>query len=582
MKSVKFTTTGLSLLEKRCISQAFENTEFELEETMTSATSYLLAYKSNFTEKRILAERWSIPVISVQWVYRSLSIKGIKQYRLRKYEGCVFCTSGVTNNLFINYYRLNGAHHSSIMNRYCDFLVVKSADLISDKVLYAKECDIPIIPCEHVFDDQFSLFKRAIQYESFIAEALTDEIFNGKIFYFEGNTPMHQLVRRLVVEHGGNRVDQMGPDVDYSIYFGDPSRKGRNLVWYQWILDSADLNTLLSSDGYAVDQTDLPVLPLSRAVVFPMVCKEESLRTRNKIQALGGEISLQINSKVTHCIVERKSNHLQNKMKACFRMYRINICLMEWLNQCIYYMKKVNESKFEITASLRSLPEVVPAKREAGKKALIQHSSNTLNGWKVQFTGVIDLLRESALSILRVKDVEVIDTREYSPACTHLIVGAVNVSLKLLSAIAAGCILLDCQIIEDLRMNVYTVETDYSLEKRELKIDAPKNEKIVRKLITAAPFWKKKKEETGRLAFSDWCVHVLAEKDKEKIEQLIENGGGVVLKDLSPEEASNKNVLFFVDEKTSVPENIIQSQRIQMKSIILHLAGAKPSSMNIM
>ncbi|EHY66053.1 hypothetical protein NERG_00749 [Nematocida ausubeli] len=573
MKPVQFTTTGLSSLEKSLIIRLFKGTEYILEETMTSSISYLLSNKSTFTEKRILAERWGIPVISIMWVYKSLSQKSILQFKLRKYEGCVFCTSGITNDLFINYYRLHGAYHSSVLTRYCDFLVVNSLEQDTDKIIYAKEWNIPIITAETVFDDRITFFMKTIQYESFISEPLTDEIFNGKIFYFEGETEIHKLVRRLIIEHGGNRVEEPGPDVDYSIYFGSDG-KGRNLVWYQWILDSADLGTLLSSEGYEVHHAELPSLPLENMIIFPIVCKEEGLRTKNKVNALGGEVSMQISSKITHCIVERKSRQLQSKMQVYMKTYKIHVCFLEWLNQSIYYMKKLNENKFEMPVGLKTIPESVMDRTEMRKRASVKYMPGNLDGWKVQFTGLVDTLKEQAVKVLQEKGVAVIDSPEYSPECTHLIVGAVNVSLKFLCAIACGAVLMDYQVIDDLKQNTYTAEKSYNLETRNIKIDAPRNEKIIRKLIRAAPVWKAKKEKCKKKAFTGWRVHILATKDTARIEQLIENGGGEVVVH-GADENIHKNSFYFVDAATKVPPEIPPAQIIEMKDIIGHLAQAK-------
>lgn len=573
MKPVKFTTTGLSSLEKDLIAKIFETTEYKLDETMSSSTSYLLAYKNIFTEKRILAERWSIPVISVLWVYKSLALKNIMQFRLRKYEGCVFCTSGITNDLFVNYYKLNGAYHSSVLSRYCDFLLVNTADQVTEKVIYAREWGIPIIPSEYVFDDRVSFFLKNIQYESLIHEPLTDEIFNGKTFYFEGDTAVHKLVRRLVIEHGGNRVEEPGPDVTYSIYFGG-AKKRKNLIWYHWILDSAELGTLLSLEGYAVDEPELLPFPLTKSIIFPMVCKEEALRTRNKVHALGGEVSLHMSSKITHCIVERKEKPLQSKVRNYLKMYKISVCSLEWLNQSIYYMKRLNEAKFELFSGLRAIPEVTLEKKEALKRATVKYISSGLDGWTVQFTGLTDALKGQAIAVLKAKGATVIDSAEYAEACTHLIVGAVNVSLKFLSAIASGCVLMDYKVIDDLKQNAYTKESDYALNTRDLKIDAHKNEKIIRKLIMAAPGWKAKKELSEKRAFSDWTVLVLAEKDKEKIEQLISNGGGVVLNG-DIKENMHSGIFYFVDNASSVSAEIPSDKIVQIKDIILYLAGIK-------
>ncbi|OAG29226.1 hypothetical protein NEDG_01299 [Nematocida displodere] len=564
---VKFTSTALSSSEKSLIAKIFANTSFVLEESMSVESSYLLSYKSVCTEKKALADKWGIPAISVLWVYESLSEKTILSYRLKKYDGCIFSTSGITNPIFINYYRLLGGHFSTELNRYCDFLVVKSLEHSSSKVEYAEDNSIGVVPAEEVFYER-SRGNREIVYDTFSQDVLEEELFNGIVFLIEGVSEIARLVRCKVIEYGGSRVEREGSDTHYEVYFGG-SRKGKKAVWYHWVLDSIELGTLLSPEPYRIPAHPAPELPLARCTVFIGVCREEAIKTRNKVLALGGEVTQQINSQVTHCIIEDKKSLSRIKIKEIDR-YKISICTLEWLNQCIYHLKRVKEGRFHVLCSgqeIKHTPLPITDENRPEPRTTIRIQPSAFTGWVVQFSGVSEGLRAEAARVFETKGAVVVDSQVYSTKCTHMVIGVVNVSLKFLSSVATGTYLLDYSVVDDLKSNTFTTEADYALSSARIRADARKLEHLVKQLTLAAKEWRKVKAQTGKGAFNNWKVTVLAEKDRATIEQLITNGDGQILADPDP------STRLFIDKETTAPGNL-PNDTIQMKDILKYLVKA--------
>lgn len=566
---VRVTTTGLSVKEKSLIRKRFIGTKYVLEESMSCKTLYLLTYRSIFTEKRVLADKWGIPLINVEWAYKSLCEKSILSYRIRKYEGCLFSTTGVTNLVFVNYFRLLGGWYAPVLSRSHDFLVARDRDRKSAKTEYASECGISVIPADDIFFNRS--VRNRMQYSAEQGEEKAkDEIFNGMVFCFKGSSEIHTLVRKVIIEHGGSRVEKEAGDREYHIYFGGRSKQ-KNLIRYQWVLDSAEMGVLLCVDPYKVVEIEVVPLPLKNTVILLMVGNEEVIKCKNKVEALGGEAVLEISSRVTHCIVETSRSAYARK-RAALGMYKVHVCTIDWLDQCIYHMKRVKER----ADKEESAPVVVTVEKRP-KRILLGRKTDLLYGWTVQFTGLVSDLRVEAAETLRAYGAVVADEISYTEKCTHLVVGTVSVSLKFLSAVAAGTTLLDYSAIDALKKGRYTHESNYSLDKRFLSVDVGKNEKIVRQLICAAPEWRKRREKTGEKAFSGWRVLVAVEKEKENIEQLIINGGGEIVRDpdLNQEDKKeDKNILIYTkkDNKRCNNTPITQNKCIQMAYILKYLA----------
>lgn len=551
---------------------------------MSFETSYLLTYRSVFTDKRILAERWGIPVISVQWVYESLAEKNIRAFQVRKYEGCTFSTSGITNQIFVNYYRLLGAHYTAELNRCADFLVVNHALTEGDKLAYAQEHGIPVISSETVFQDRIELLQKPVEYRTFVQELRREEMFNGVTFYFVGSSDIHQLVRKVIIEHGGTRVEEAGSDITYTVYFGGRAR-GKQLIWYQWILDSAELETRLAPDAYLVREQPPAARPLEQCTVYLMVCPEEQLKSRNKVLALGGSVSLCVTSKTTHCILDSRKDVGLLKKQLHLEQCHVRMCSAEWLNHCIYQMQKIKEQRFELDPEIKPVLQLQPVRSDARKKTVLRHLPCGLEKWVVQFTGLVEDLKQEAVMILVSKGAAVIDSPEYSRECTHLIVGTVNLSIKFLSAVAAGKELLDYQLIDDIKRNQFRDGKRYSLKSRDFKLDVGKSQaQLIKHMIAAAEKWKRHVARTGQLAFSQWKVLVLPTDKKPEIEALIANGGGEVLE--CPQENADMSgvpadVLVFASKHAVVPPALQHLRRLQMADIFRHLgclATETPSS----
>ncbi|KAI5184563.1 hypothetical protein NEHOM01_0238 [Nematocida homosporus] len=566
---IQFTTTGLSIAEKSLIQELFVGSLFVLSESMSFETAYLLASRNFFSDKRVLADKWGIPVINVAWVYTSLCEKSIMRYELRRYEGCFFSTTGITNPVFINYFRLQGATYTPALTRVCDFLVVSSKSLASLKTEYARENGIPIVAAEDVFLNRLEKTEKPVRYDAISSpDQAKEEIFNGLLFYFEGSLPIHSLVRQVIVEHGGNRVQRRGSDVDHVVYFTG-SKREKNAVRYQWILDSAEMGVLLSPEPYRLVDEELPSLPLGRMTTYLVVGKSEGLKTANKVKALGGKVVGQMGSQVSHCIVESRGKIESVQKKLLLEKYRISTCPIEWLDQCIYHMARVKEpSATGYTGQLPGSGLVIKPER---KRILLSRAKEDLCGWTVQFTGVGDELKKEAEAILTGKGAVVLDTQEFSTECTHLVVGSINLSLKFLSAVATGVKLVDYRIIDDLKKSAYTRAEDYSLLDRDIRVDVGKNERLVKKLIQAAPRWKERKEESGQAAFTGWRVCMLVEKERYKFEKLIANGGGEIVPEVS-QENYDSDIMVFTDKTTVQPDYVSQKSIIQITDILKYLA----------
>ncbi|KAI5189993.1 hypothetical protein NECID01_0788 [Nematocida sp. AWRm77] len=583
---IKFTTTVLSSAEKLLIRKMFKGTDFVLEEAMSFETAYLLTYKNVFTDKRILAERWSIPVISVQWVYKSLTEKNILAYRLRKYEGCSFSTSGITNSVFANYYRLLGAQHTSELDRYSDFLVVNQRQKEGDKMQYAEENGIPIVAADGVFQDRVEHMKKDVQYNTFVQDVAKEEMFNGITFYFAGSSDIHKLVRKVIIEHGGTRVEESGSDVTYTVYFGDKPKQKKNLVWYQWILDSAELETLLAPEPYFVKGLALPPLPLKDCAVHLMVCAEELVKSKHKVLALGGSVSMSITSQTTHCVLDSRKDAGAAKKHGHLAQCNVLVCSAEWLNQCIYHMQRIKEQRFSLGAELKPVLQVPPVRIDPQKRAVLRRLPCGLEKWVVQFTGLMEDLKKEAVLILVSRGAAIVDTTEYSSECTHLIVGTVNMSIKFLSAIAAGKEVLDYRIVEDIKRNQFQEEKRYSLKSRDVKIDVGKQQAhILKHIILSADRWKERVEKTGKKAFAEWKVLVLPTKRKSEIEALIKNGGGEVVEYLQEnaepgleEKALPLDVTVFTTKNEEIPVCFQKHRQIQISDIFKHLAFIESQS----
>ncbi|KAI5172563.1 hypothetical protein NEFER03_1638 [Nematocida sp. LUAm3] len=529
---VKFTSTGISAREKELVRRIFAETSYELEETLSAGTSYLLCSSNGFTGKRVLADRWGIPIISIEWVYKSLSTQCIMNYALRKYEGILFSATGISNPVYINYYLLLGGRYTGALSKECDFLLSACSLQESQKTEYANCHGIPVVYIDEVFLDRITKEEREVKYTVInINKVQKEEIFNGILFFFLGESSIHREVHCAVVEHGGNRVQEIGADVQYSLYFGEkvkiPQKEGRpHLVMYQWVLDCVEVGALLSHEKYLVKEPE--ELPLLHYVFFLLVGKDEGIKCKNKIEALGGEVLGRMNSRVTHCIVEDISTLPASKRSSLLEVYRVKVCPIEWIDQCIYHMKSIKEPERPKSKRLITTEEV-----KEKRKILIRKEEYNLRGWIVQFTGVAEKEKEDALFVLTEYGAELIDSSSFSAECTHLIVGVLNVSLKFLSAIAAGCTLLDYEVIKDLRRGRYNPLKRYSLEERNISLETGRNEKIVKKVIENAPQWKERKERTGEKAFTHWKVLVQVTREREKFKELIQNGGGTIIHTLT-------------------------------------------------
>ncbi|EPR79969.1 RAD4 protein, partial [Spraguea lophii 42_110] len=66
---INITTTNITSIELSLIKKLLPNDIFNITDTLTSNTKYLLTYRIIFNKKIIEAKRYNIPIIDIQYVY---------------------------------------------------------------------------------------------------------------------------------------------------------------------------------------------------------------------------------------------------------------------------------------------------------------------------------------------------------------------------------------------------------------------------------------------------------------------------------------------------------------------------------
>lgn len=605
--AVHFTTTGISEVEKELIRKLFHGTRYVLSDALTAETSYLLTYKAMFTEKYVQAHKWGISCISTLWAYKSLNEKTLPQYRIGKYEGAFFSTTGITNEIFSNYFAQHGAVYSPTLSRATDFLVSEDKSRETPKTRYAVSNHIPILCADEVFYDDIHLLRRERVFDVGAPDKSRprEHLFNGLTFYLEGSGDLHRLIRKKIIEQGGNRVEILDGDVTHIVYVESLSadtlrlmqkmrRGGRHsgapaVIRYQWILDCVDVGALLVQGSYVLEPAGkaagergrLESRPFANVVAYLSLGPEERIKAKNKVLALGGSVAVNMGSHVTHCIIGHREDLPSSLHAALLEEGNLRACTIDWIDQSICHMGRVKEDRFSVSRSRLSL---VPGKgAEAGargnpakKRAVLRYMSGTLGSWVVQFTGLSDLLKKKAATVLAERGASVVDGPEYNAKCTHMIVGTANVSVKFLSSIANGIWVLEYRIVEELSLNREVSEREYELRGSGMYLEPGSQEGLLRRMVDAIPKWRARRSGTGKAAFAGWRVFLLCQSSEreKRVGQLIANGGGLIVDEPSGGERS----YVFIDKETGLEGKYRGVPRIRMGDILHYLA--KPSKVS--
>ena len=124
--------------------------------TLTPKSRVLVSYKAVFTDKYIQALQWNIPIVNSQFLYSLNSHH--KAFEMKPFQGAVFTTSQVTEEIYSNYFVLLGAKYEPNCSIFVDFLICDNED--SEKYDFCRKYEIPIIKTSQVFSGDYSAFYR--------------------------------------------------------------------------------------------------------------------------------------------------------------------------------------------------------------------------------------------------------------------------------------------------------------------------------------------------------------------------------------------------------------------------------------
>lgn len=611
-----FTTTGISEVEKEVIRNTFKKSRYALVDTLSARTSYLLCYRAMFTEKYIQAHKWNIPCISPLWVYRSLNARVIGQYTLKKYEGAVFTTTSITNDIFKNYFVQQGAVYLSQLTRSTDFVVRGDKQKETDKTRFAERNSIPVISTDSVFYDNLFLMGRSPPFDirEKDRQREVDYLFHGSTFYIEGRNydVLFSLLKKKIIEHGGSRVEFLDRDVTHIIVIDDKgvaeetkafirrevcavseaentssmsagTTAGPEVLRYQWILDCIDTKSLLVSDLYKLRPETLGCpekTPFGEVVAYLRLDPEERVKTRNKIRSLGGKVSLSLGSSVTHYIIPTKEDIPPALSASVSGRYNLKICTVDWIDQSLYYVKRMREERFtlhkpQLFLQKKAVPPTLPIFPEdtsllhpSKSLSVLAYKKEEVSTWHVQFTGLSETLRARAVEILKKRGATIVDSVEYNLKCTHLIVGVPSISIKFLSALSNGIWILSYGVVDDIRLNRDIKEEEYILRR-----ESQKRTNILDALVDSVSLCRERRTRTGRPSFFGWKVKVISINiPKQKIfSQLIVNGGGRVVKDSETgKESEDKDYIVLSDAAEEGEEG---RKKVSWSYIFYYLIG---------
>jgi hypothetical protein len=505
-------TTGISEKEKALLRTHLPS-HIILEDILTTSTTYLACFKCMFTEKYVQAIKWGIPIVNIEWMYDTS--QNIKRYVLLPLEGSCFTTSGISNDIFKNYYEMLGSKYQENLHKSTDFVVSSSEN--NEKVEFSQKHGIPIIDPQNVFMNDYPKFIRRHAYDAI--KEMDNGVFVGLTFFLDQGLPqtLFNALRRAIIENDGTRVSVIDGDVDYVI----PSFNSRyeeysgTIIHYQYIFDCVETKSLLLTNFYKINY------PNRRAIlgnVISYVDKEfgmDRCAVINKVSALGGVVKMQLDNTCTHLIVKNK----RECKRRCATPYKI--ISSDWLDQCLYTLRYVKEDKYVLKLpTLNLFTEVT--KNEFKKEEKVVYVNNEEE--KIfQFSGLPALLKTKAIQKLESFNAKYLDSEKYENG-THLIMGVVATSEKFLGCLSRGGWILRPDFIDD-----FDNSTMFPYEKYEWIVNEgtdPKDEKI----ISSIKRWREKVKRGGKYAFNGWRVKLYCENPKKaSYMRVLEAGGAEII-----------------------------------------------------
>lgn len=498
-------TTGISEKEKKLIREQLPG-HVILEDTLSTDTNYLITYKAMMTDKYVQALKWGIKILNIRWLYDTDS--NTRRYEMLPFEGMSFTTSGISSDIFANYYRLFGASFRKNLTISTDFIIGDSGE--NDKMEFSEKYGVPIIAPEDVFRNDYGMYKKEFNFEAM--KVTEDSVFNERVFFLDPGLPkvLFNSLRRMIIENGGTRVSNLDKDVEFILTLSRDSfeRYRERIYHYQYIFDCVETGAILLPDPYRIYCRECaPVFDGVVCCVDP--CSGDTVEISNKLRALGAVVKKSIEIGCTHLIIKDRKKHSKS------RRTPYKIILSEWIDQCLYTLKHVREDKYVIKPESLSL---------FGRK--IENTSIKKVGCLVrkvmlfQFTGLSLSLRNKAVEKFDEMNIKYSSADRYE-GCTHLIMGAVNTSEKFLSCLCNGGWILRADFIDD-----FDNSPNFDFSKYEWDVRENMMEKD-RKVVSAIGKWRKRVETSGKPAFHRWIVMLCCEdRKRDSYVRVIENGGG--------------------------------------------------------
>ncbi|TBU19383.1 hypothetical protein CWI42_021270 [Ordospora colligata] len=497
-------TTGVSACEKELIRSQLPK-HVILEDVLSEKVNYLATYKATMTDKYVQALGWSMKIVDVRWLY---DVDGaIRRYEMQPFEGATFSTSGLLSDSVVNYHLLLGGIFTQNLMISTDFLIASADD--DSKVEFSKRYEIPIVNPSDAFKGEYGIYKRDPYFEAVaMAEGL---VFDEKVFFLDARLPrvLFNQLRKMIVSNGGTRVSEIDKDVDYILAFAYEGfeKHGHKVYHYQYVFDCIESRAELFAGAYKMYPINKKPVLSNAVCCINAGCKDGGnvAEIINKLKALGAIVRDKPDASCTHMIVDNKDEAQDGRR----RPYKV--VLSEWVNQCLGLMRHVREEKYCVGMSSGSMYAL-----SRDRMKVTTHECKML----FQFTGLSLFLKNKAIEKLDELGVGFKDTDRYD-GCTHLIMGVVSTSEKLLSCISNGKWILKPSVID-----CFDGSHDFDFSEHEWKDDGCIAEKD-RKIVLSICKWRERVKITGKPAFHRWVVKLLCEEQKrEGYARVIENGGG--------------------------------------------------------
>lgn len=487
-----------------------------LSPTLTPRTRMLLTYKAVFTGKHVQALKWNIPVVSVNYLYDLGS--SYKKYELKPFQGALFSTSGISEEIYSNYFVLLGAKYEPNCTIFIDFLVCDGVD--SEKYRFCVKYGIPVVKTSDVFKGDYSIFVKRTKYDA--KQIMPKAMFFEKVFYLDPGLPkkLFNRLKRLIIENEGTRVSNLSGGVDYVLtqsldQFRDHQSK---VVHYQYVFDCQSCNSLLFPEFYRVNLTPpKTVLPEVIAVVDKKL--ENAGKYVNKLRSMGCVVKGSLDMRVTHYFSRDVDQNTIRQFSrpasvsslgtACRdqeRLLPFRVLDPDWIDQCLCTMGRIKEGRF-----LSNQPILNLKRRLSSKKS---------EEMVFQFTGLPEYFKDEAIRKFREYNIKFIDSDRFE-GCTHLIMGSINSSEKLFSSLVGGCWILRPDFVQD-----FENQPNFDFEKYEWVPTAEMSQKD-RRIAGSIRKWRVQIQEGRKKPFQRWNVKIYcSDGKKENYMRLIESGGG--------------------------------------------------------